>query len=47
MIPQGLHDVIVAGARVTLVAMERYAAERMRVRNRGVRYGVLFELARA
>lgn len=47
VIPPGRHDVIVAGALVTLVAMERYGAERMRVSNRGVRYGLLFELARA
>lgn len=47
VIPEGRHDVIVAGALVTLMAMERYQVDRMRVSNRGVRYGLLFELADA
>jgi len=45
VIPEGRADVIVAGIAITLAAMERYGVDEMIVTNRGVRFGLLFELA--
>lgn len=45
VIPKGRADVIVAGTAITLAALDRYGLDRMVVSNRGVRFGVLFELA--
>lgn len=45
VIPPGRADVIVAGARIVAAVIERYGAEAMIASNRGVRYGVLYELA--
>jgi exopolyphosphatase/guanosine-5'-triphosphate,3'-diphosphate pyrophosphatase len=45
VIPSGRADVIVAGAAILLATMERHHKNEMLVSNRGVRYGLLTELA--
>jgi exopolyphosphatase/pppGpp-phosphohydrolase len=45
VIPEGRADVIVQGAIVVLAVLEHYGLESMIVSSRGVRYGLLAELA--
>jgi exopolyphosphatase/guanosine-5'-triphosphate,3'-diphosphate pyrophosphatase len=45
VIPPGRADVIVAGAAIILAALEHYGLDALTVSNRGVRFGLLFELA--
>ncbi len=45
VIPKGRADVIVAGAAIVLATMKHYGVQGMTVSNRGVRFGLLFEMA--
>jgi exopolyphosphatase / guanosine-5'-triphosphate,3'-diphosphate pyrophosphatase len=45
VLPAGRADVIVAGALIVLALMDHYRKTEMIASNRGVRYGVLYELA--
>ncbi|MCK6544893.1 Ppx/GppA family phosphatase [Myxococcota bacterium] len=45
VIPEGRADVIVAGAAIAAAIAERYGVDGMLASNRGVRYGLLYELA--
>ena len=47
VIPEGRADVIVAGTTVLLAALDRLRADRLRVTHRGVRFGLLAEMAQA
>ena len=47
VIPPGRADVIVAGAAIILAALDHYGLDALTVSNRGVRFGLLFELAAA
>jgi exopolyphosphatase/guanosine-5'-triphosphate,3'-diphosphate pyrophosphatase len=44
VLPPGRADVIVAGTLIVLALFERYGAERMIASNRGVRYGLIYEM---
>lgn len=46
VLPAGRADVIVAGATIALALMDHYEKAEMISSNRGVRYGLLYELAR-
>lgn len=45
VIPEGRADVIVAGTAITLAVMDHYRLDEMIVSNRGVRFGLLYEMA--
>lgn len=47
VIPEGRADVIVAGTAITLAVMAHYGLDEMIVSNRGVRFGLLFEMAQS
>jgi exopolyphosphatase/guanosine-5'-triphosphate,3'-diphosphate pyrophosphatase len=47
VVPAGRADVIVAGAAIVLATMAHYGVPGMTVSNRGVRFGLLFEMTEA
>jgi exopolyphosphatase/guanosine-5'-triphosphate,3'-diphosphate pyrophosphatase len=47
VLPPGRADVIVAGTLIVLALFERYRTDRMLASNRGVRYGLIYETAKA
>jgi exopolyphosphatase/guanosine-5'-triphosphate,3'-diphosphate pyrophosphatase len=47
VLPPGRADVIVAGTLIVLALLERYRADRMIATHRGVRYGLIYEMAAA